>query len=42
MEFSRPGYWSGEPFPSPEDLPEPGIEPGFPELRVDSLPTELS
>ena len=28
MEFSRQGYWSGLPFPSPEDLPNPGIKPG--------------
>ena len=40
MEFSRPEYWSGEPFPSPEDLPNPGIEPRSPALQVDSLPTE--
>ena len=29
MGFSRQEYWSGLPFPSPEDLPDPGIEPGF-------------
>ena len=29
MGFSRPEYWSGLPFPSPEDLPNPGIEPGL-------------
>ena len=40
MEFSRPEYWSGLPFPSPGDLPNPGIEPGSPALQVDSLPTE--
>ena len=40
MEFSRPEYWSGKPFPSPGDLPNPGIEPGSPALRVDSLPAE--
>ena len=28
MGFSRQYYWSGLPFPSPGDLPEPGIEPG--------------
>ena len=28
MEFSRQEYWSGLPFPSPEDLPDPGIKPG--------------
>ena len=30
MGFSRQEYWSGVPFPSPEDLPNPGIEPGSP------------
>ena len=40
MEFSRPEYWSGLPFPSPGDLPNPGIEPGSPALQADSLPTE--
>ena len=38
MGFSRPGYWSGQPIPSPGDLPNPGIEPRFPALLVDSLP----
>ena len=42
MEFSRQEYWSGLPFPSPGDLPDPGIEPGSPELQVDSLPSEPS
>ena len=42
MEFSRLEYWSGWPFPSPRDLPNPGIELGSPALQVDSLPTELS
>ena len=32
MRFSRQEYWSGLPFPSPEDLPNPGIEPGSPAL----------
>ena len=41
MEFSRPEYWSGYPFPSPSDLPNPGIEPGSPTLQVDSLPAKL-
>ena len=41
MGFSRQEYWSGLPFPSPGDLPDPGIEPGSPELQADSLPTEL-
>ena len=40
MGFSRQEYWSGLPFPSPGDLPDPGIEPGFPALWIDSLPTE--
>ena len=41
MEFSRPEYWSGSPFPSSEDLPNPGIETGSPPLQLDSLPAEL-
>ena len=41
MGFSRQKYWSGLPFPSPEDLPDPGIEPRSPALQADSLPTEL-
>ena len=32
MGFSRQEYWSGLPFPSPKDLPDPGIEPWSPEL----------
>ena len=40
MEFSRQEYWSGLPFPSPGDLLDPGIEPGFPALQADSLPSE--
>ena len=36
MGFSRKGYWSGLPFPSPGDLPDPGIEPGSPALQADS------
>ena len=40
MEFSRPEYWSGEPFPSPGDLPNPGIEPRSPTLQADSSPAE--
>ena len=39
--FSREEYWSGLPFPSPGDLPNPGIEPGSPALQADSLLTEL-
>ena len=41
MRFSRQEYWSGLPFPSPEDLPDPGIKPGSPALQADSLPFEL-
>ena len=38
--FSRQGCWSGLLFPSPGDLPDPGIEPRSPALQVDSLQTE--
>ena len=41
MEFSRQEHWSGLPFPSPRDLPNPGMEPGSPALQADSLPAEL-
>ena len=37
MGFSRQEYWSGLPFPSPGDIPNPGIEPGSPTLQADSL-----
>ena len=40
MEFSRQEYWSGLPFPSPGDLSNAGIEPGFPAMQADSLPPE--
>ena len=40
MEFSRQEYWSGLPFPSPGDLPNPGIEPRSPALQADALPSE--
>ena len=40
MEFSRPEYWSGSPFPSPGDPPNLGIKPRSPILWVDSLPVE--
>ena len=40
MEFSKQEYWSGLPFPSPEDLPDPGIEPRSPMLQADALPFE--
>ena len=39
MEFSRQEQWSGLPFPSPGDLSDPGVEPGFPALQADSLPS---
>ena len=41
MGFSRQEYWSGLPFSSPGDLPNPGIEPGSPSLQADSLPSDL-
>ena len=40
MDFSRPEYWSGEPFPSSRDLPNPGIELRSPTLQADSIPAE--
>ena len=40
MGFSRQEYWSGLPFPSPGDLPDPGIEPGSPALKADALSSE--
>ena len=40
MGFSRQESWSGLPFPSPGDLPNPGIEPGFPQLQADPLPSK--
>ena len=42
MGFSRQEHWSGLPFPSSGDLPDPGIEPGSPALQADSLPSEPS
>ena len=41
MGFSKQAYWSGLPFPSPGDLPDPGTEPRSPALQADSLLTEL-
>ena len=38
--FSRQEYWSGLPFPSPGDLPNPGIEPRSPTLQADTLTSE--
>ena len=40
MEFSRQEYWNGLSFPSPWDLPDPGLEPSSPALQVDALPSE--
>ena len=40
MGFSRQEYWSGLPFPSPGELPDPGIEPGSPSLQADALTSE--
>ena len=41
MGFSRQEYyWSALPFPSPGDLPDPGIEPGSPALEADTLTSE--
>ena len=40
MELSRPEYWSGWPFPSPGELPNPGIKPRSLALQEDSLPAE--
>ena len=40
MGFSRQEYWSGLPFPSPGDLPDPGIKPRSPALQADTLPSE--
>ena len=40
MGFSRQEYWSGLPFPSPEDLPDRGIEPLSPAFQADALTSE--
>ena len=40
MEFPRQEYWSGLPFPSPGDLPDPGFEPGSPALQADAFQSE--
>ena len=40
MGFSRQEYWSGLPFPSPGDLPDPGIEPKSPALQAEALTSE--
>ena len=39
MGFLRQEYWSGLSFPSPGDLPDPGVKSGSPELQADSLPS---
>ena len=40
MRLSRQEYWSGLPLPSQGDLPDPGVETGYPALQADSLPSE--
>jgi len=40
VKFSRQEFWNGQPFPSPGDLPDPGIKPGSPTLQADSLLSE--
>ena len=40
MEFDRQEHWSGLPFPSPEDIPNPGMKPWSPALETDSLLSE--
>ena len=40
MVFSRQEYWSGLPFPSRGDIPDPGIEPGSPVFQADALTSE--
>ena len=42
MELSKQGYWGGLPFPSPGDLPDPGIEPAFPAVVGGFFTTEPS
>ena len=41
MGFSRQEHWNGYPIPSPGNLPNPGTEPGFPAVQMDSLPADL-
>ena len=41
MGLFRQESWSGLPFPSPGDLPDPGFEPGSPALQMESLPSDL-
>ena len=40
MDLPSQEHWSGQPFPLPEDIPDPGIEPPLPALQADSLPGE--
>ena len=40
LGFSRQEYWSGLPFPSPGDIPDPGIKPRSPALEADALTSE--
>ena len=40
MGFSRQEYWSGLPFPSPGDIPNPGVKPGSPAFQADNLTSE--
>ena len=40
MGFYKQEDWSGLPFPTPGDLPDPGFEPGSPTLQAESLPSE--
>ena len=42
MGFFRQEYWSGLPFPSPGDLPDPGIKPRSPALQENSLPDKIT
>ena len=42
LGFSRQEYWSGLPFPSPGDLPDPGIEPWSPALQADAFTTRAT
>ena len=40
MDYTVRAFWSGQPFPSPGDLPNPGIKPRSPALQADSLPAK--
>ena len=41
IQFSKQEYWSGLPFPSPGDLSDPDIEPRYPTMQADCLPSEV-